>query len=302
MKFSELWLREWVNPAIDSEALSDQITMAGLEVDGVEPVAGSFNGVVVGEVVECGQHPNADKLRVTKVNVGGERLLDIVCGAPNCRQGLKVAVATIGAVLPGDFKIKAAKLRGEPSEGCCAPSPSWVFPTIIAVLSLPADAPIGTDIREYLKLDDNTIEISVTPNRADCLGIIGVARDVAVLNKAPLNAPEITPVAATIDDVLPIQVDAAGVPALSGPRGERHQRQSADAAVDEREAAPLRIRSIDAVVDVTNYVLLELGQPMHAFDRDRIEGGSWCAWRKRAKPWSCSMAPKRSSTAIPGHC
>lgn len=117
MKFSELWLREWVNPAIDSEALANQITMAGLEVDGVEPVAGSFNGVVVGEVVECGQHPNADKLRVTKVNVGGERLLDIVCGAPNCRQGLKVAVATIGAVLPGDFKIKAAKLRGEPSEG-----------------------------------------------------------------------------------------------------------------------------------------------------------------------------------------
>ena len=117
MKFSELWLREWVNPAIDSDALSNQITMAGLEVDGVEPVSGAFNGVVVGEVVECGQHPNADKLRVTKVNVGGDRLLDIVCGAPNCRQGLKVAVATVGAVLPGDFKIKAAKLRGEPSEG-----------------------------------------------------------------------------------------------------------------------------------------------------------------------------------------
>ena len=117
MKFSELWLREWVNTTLDSEALSNQITMAGLEVDGVDPVSGAFTGVVVGEVVECGQHPNADKLRVTKVNVGGERLLDIVCGAPNCRQGLKVAVATVGAVLPGDFKIKAAKLRGEPSEG-----------------------------------------------------------------------------------------------------------------------------------------------------------------------------------------
>lgn len=275
MKFSELWLREWVNPAIDSEALSDQITMAGLEVDGVEPVAGSFNGVVVGEVVECGQHPNADKLRVTKVNVGGERLLDIVCGAPNCRQGLKVAVATIGAVLPGDFKIKAAKLRGEPSEGMlCSFSELGISDDHSGIIELPADAPIGTDIREYLKLDDNTIEISVTPNRADCLGIIGVARDVAVLNKAPLNAPEITPVAATIDDVLPIQVDAPqALPALSGARGERYQRQSADAAVDEREAAPLRIRSIDAVVDVTNYVLLELGQPMHAFDRDRIEGG-----------------------------
>lgn len=135
MKFSELWLRGWVNPAIDSDALANQITMAGLEVDGVEPVAGSFHGVVVGEVVECAQHPNADKLRVTKVNVGGDRLLDIVCGAPNCRQGLRVAVATIGAVLPGDFKIKAAKLRGEPSEGCCAPSLSWEFLTIITALS-----------------------------------------------------------------------------------------------------------------------------------------------------------------------
>lgn len=159
MKFSELWLREWVNPAIDSEALSDQITMAGLEVDGVEPVAGSFNGVVVGEVVECGQHPNADKLRVTKVNVGGERLLDIVCGAPNCRQGLKVAVATIGAVLPGDFKIKAAKLRGEPSEGMlCSFSELGISDDHSGIIELPADAPIGTDIREYLKLDDNTIE------------------------------------------------------------------------------------------------------------------------------------------------
>lgn len=134
MKFSELWLREWVNPAISSDALAHQITMAGLEVDGVEAVAGEFNGVVVGEVVECGQHPNADKLRVTKVNVGGDRLLDIVCGAPNCRQGLKVAVATVGAVLPGDFKIKAAKLRGEPSEGMLCSFQNWVFPKTTTVL------------------------------------------------------------------------------------------------------------------------------------------------------------------------
>jgi phenylalanyl-tRNA synthetase beta chain len=142
--------------------------MAGLEVDGVEPVSGAFNGVVVGEVVECGQHPNADKLRVTKVNVGGERLLDIVCGAPNCRQGLKVAVATVGAVLPGDFKIKAAKLRGEPSEGMlCSFSELGISDDHNGIIELPLDAPIGTDIREYLKLDDNTIEISVTPNRAE---------------------------------------------------------------------------------------------------------------------------------------
>ena len=275
MKFSELWLREWVNPAIDSEALSDQITMAGLEVDGVEPVAGSFNGVVVGEVVECGQHPNADKLRVTKVNVGGERLLDIVCGAPNCRQGLKVAVATIGAVLPGDFKIKAAKLRGEPSEGMlCSFSELGISDDHSGIIELPADAPIGTDIREYLKLDDNTIEISVTPNRADCLGIIGVARDVAVLNKAPLNAPEITPVAATIDDVLPIQVDAPqACPRYLGRVVKGINVKAPTPLWMKEKLRRCGIRSIDAVVDVTNYVLLELGQPMHAFDRDRIEGG-----------------------------
>ncbi|ELY4155939.1 phenylalanine--tRNA ligase subunit beta [Cronobacter turicensis] len=275
MKFSELWLREWVNPALDSEALANQITMAGLEVDGVEPVAGAFNGVVVGEVVECGQHPNADKLRVTKVNVGGDRLLDIVCGAPNCRQGLKVAVATVGAVLPGDFKIKAAKLRGEPSEGMlCSFSELGISDDHSGIIELPADAPIGTDIREYLKLDDNTIEISVTPNRADCLGIIGVARDVAVLNAEPLNAPDIAPVAATINDTLPIQVDAADAcPRYLG-RVVKGIDVTAPTPLWMREK--LRrcgIRSIDAVVDVTNYVLLELGQPMHAFDLDRIDGG-----------------------------
>ncbi|MHA0915515.1 phenylalanine--tRNA ligase subunit beta [Kosakonia cowanii] len=275
MKFSELWLREWVNPAVDSEALSGQITMAGLEVDGVEPVAGAFHGVVVGEVMECAQHPNADKLRVTKVNVGGDRLLDIVCGAPNCRLGLKVAVATVGAVLPGDFKIKAAKLRGEPSEGMlCSFSELGISDDHNGIIELPADAPIGTDIREYLKLDDNTIEISVTPNRADCLGIIGVARDVAVLNKSLLNEPEIAPVAATINDTLPIVVEAQeACPRYLG-RLVKGINVSAPTPLWMKEK--LRrcgIRSIDAVVDVTNYVLLELGQPMHAFDSDRLEGG-----------------------------
>ncbi|WP_313109182.1 phenylalanine--tRNA ligase subunit beta [Atlantibacter sp.] len=275
MKFSELWLREWVNPAIDSEALSGQITMAGLEVDGVEAVAGAFNGVVVGEVVECGQHPNADKLRVTKVNVGGERLLDIVCGAPNCRQGLKVAVATVGAVLPGDFKIKAAKLRGEPSEGMlCSFSELGISDDHSGIIELPADAPIGTDIRDYLKLDDNTIEISVTPNRADCLGIIGVARDVAVLNKAPLNEPEIAPVAATITDTLPITVDAPeACPRYLGRVVKGINVNAPTPLWMKEKLRRCGIRSIDAVVDVTNFVLLELGQPMHAFDKDRIEGG-----------------------------
>lgn len=275
MKFSELWLREWVNPAIDSAALSDQITMAGLEVDGVEAVAGAFHGVVVGEVVECGQHPNADKLRVTKINIGGDRLLDIVCGAPNCRQGLKVAVATVGAVLPGDFKIKAAKLRGEPSEGMlCSFSELGISDDHEGIIELPLDATVGTDIREYLQLDDNTIEISVTPNRADCLGIIGVARDVAVLNKLPLNAPDIAPVAATLADTLPIRVDAPeACPRYLGRVVKGINVKAATPLWMKEKLRRCGIRSIDPVVDITNYVLLELGQPMHAFDLDRIDGG-----------------------------
>ncbi|HHQ4306837.1 TPA: phenylalanine--tRNA ligase subunit beta [Serratia fonticola] len=275
MKFSELWLREWVNPAISSEALSDQITMAGLEVDGVEPVAGVFNGVVVGHVVECGLHPNADKLRVTKVDVGGERLLDIVCGAPNCRAGLKVAVATVGAVLPGDFKIKAAKLRGEPSEGMlCSFSELAISDDHDGIIELPQDAPIGTDIRDYLQLNDSAIEISVTPNRADCLGIIGVARDVAVLNQLPLTEPDMSPVAATISDTLPIRVEAPqACPRYLG-RVVKGINVKAPSPLWMREKLRRAgIRSIDAVVDVTNYVLMELGQPMHAFDLNRIEGG-----------------------------
>ncbi|NJD85773.1 phenylalanine--tRNA ligase subunit beta [Candidatus Erwinia dacicola] len=220
-------------------------------------------------------HPNADKLRVTKINVGGDCRLDIVCGAPNCRQGLKVAVATVGAVLPGDFKIKPAKLRGEPSEGMlCSFSELGISYDHDGIIVLPLDATVGTDIREYLQLDDNTIEISVTPNRADCLGIIGVARDVAVLNKLPLNAPEIAPVAATLADTLPIRVDA--------PEACPRYLGRVVKGINVKAATPLwmkeklrrgGIRSIDPVVDITNYVLLELGQPMHAFDLDRIDGG-----------------------------
>ncbi|WP_409307675.1 phenylalanine--tRNA ligase subunit beta [Pectobacterium sp. B1J-3] len=275
MKFSELWLREWVNPAVDSEALSEQITMAGLEVDGVESVAGAFNGVVVGEVVECAQHPNADKLRVTKINVGGDRLLDIVCGAPNCRQGLKVAVATIGAILPGDFKIKAAKLRGEPSEGMlCSFSELGISDDHSGIIELPLDAPIGTDIRQYLQLDDKAIEISVTPNRADCLGMIGIARDVAVLNQLPLIEPEIQPVVATIQDTFPIHVEAPqACPRYLGRVVKGINVKAATPLWMREKLRRCGIRSIDPVVDVTNYVLLELGQPMHAFDLDRLEGG-----------------------------
>ena len=184
MKFSESWLREWVNPSISTDELCEQLSMAGLEVDGVEPAVAAFTGVIVGEVVECGQHPDADKLQVTKVNVGADELLDIVCGAPNCRQGLKVAVAVVGAVLPGDFKIKKAKLRGQPSHGMlCSFSELGMGDDHSGIIELPQDAPIGEEIRDYLQLNDSIIEIDLTPNRADCLSIKGVAREVGVLNQ-----------------------------------------------------------------------------------------------------------------------
>jgi len=275
MKFSESWLREWVNPALNTDELAEQITMAGLEVDGVDPVSGAFSGVVVGKVVACQQHPNADKLRVTKIDIGGDRLLDIVCGAPNCREGLLVACATVGAVLPGDFKIKAAKLRGEPSEGMlCSYSELGITEDHSGIIELPEDAPIGQDIREYLNLNDSVIEISVTPNRADCLGIIGIARDVAVLNGLPLQMPNFVDIPATIQDTISIEIEAKqACPKYLG-RVIKGLNLKAETPLWMKEK--LRrcgIRSIDPIVDVTNYVLLELGQPMHAFDLAKINDG-----------------------------
>ncbi|GAA0562995.1 phenylalanine--tRNA ligase subunit beta [Rheinheimera aquimaris] len=274
MKFSEAWLREWVNPAIDTNTLSEQLSMAGLEVDGIETVAGEFSGVVVGEVVECGPHPDADKLQVTKVNVGADELLDIVCGAKNCRQGLKVAVATVGAVLPGDFVIKKAKLRGQPSHGMlCSLSELGMADDSDGILELPQDAPVGQNIRDYLKLDDRIIEVDLTPNRADCLGIKGLAREVGVLNKLSVSQPLITPIAASIADKKTIT--------LSSPQACPRYLGRVVRNVNVKATSPLwlteklrrcGVRSIDAVVDITNFVLLELGHPMHAFDLAKIDG------------------------------
>lgn len=274
MKLSEFWLREWINPAISSEALSEQMTMAGLEIDDVKSVAGQFQGVVVGEIVECVQHPNADKLRLTKVNIGTEQLLNIVCGAPNCRQGLKVAVATIGAVLPDNFKIKATKLRGELSEGMlCSYSELGISDDHTGIIELPQDAPIGTDIRNYLQLDDHIFDVSLTPNRADCLSILGIARDIAAINNLELNTIEIEPVKATDASVFPIQVEAP----MACPRflGRVIKGIDVTAQTPSWMREKLRrggIRSIDPVVDITNFVLLELGQPLHAYDLDRLNG------------------------------
>lgn len=274
MKFSEKWLREWVNPALNTQELSEQISMAGLEVDGVEPAAGEFSGVLIGEVVECAQHPDADKLRVTKVNVGADELLDIVCGAPNCRLGLKVAVACVGAVLPGDFKIKKAKLRGQPSHGMlCSFSELGISDDHDGIIELPADAPVGQDIREYLQLDDNIIEIDLTPNRADCLGIRGVAREVGVLNQLSVSEPVVVDVDESIGTQKTVHLDA--------PEACPKYLSRVIKGVDLTQSSPLwlqeklrrsGIRSIDPVVDVTNYVLIELGHPMHAFDASSIQG------------------------------
>ncbi len=274
MKFNESWLREWVNPAITTEQLCDQITMLGLEVDGVEPVAGAFTGVVVGEVVECAQHPDADKLRVTKVNVGGDRLLDIVCGAPNCRTGLKVACATEGAVLPGDFKIKKTKLRGQPSEGMlCSFSELGIKEDHSGIIELPLDAPVGKDFREYLNLNDVVIEISLTPNRADCLSIAGIAREVGVINRVEVKVPEVSVVPAMISDKVAVELQAPEACPRYLSRVIKNVNVKAPSPLWLQEK--LRrcgIRSIDPIVDITNLSLLELGQPMHAFDAAKIDG------------------------------
>ncbi|GLX80482.1 phenylalanine--tRNA ligase beta subunit [Thalassotalea insulae] len=278
MKFSESWLREWVNPAISSEELSHQITMAGLEVDAVEPVAGEFTGVLIGEVVECGPHPDADKLQVTKINLGADfndgELVDIVCGAKNCRLGLKVAVATVGAVLPGNFKIKKAKLRGVPSHGMlCSESEIGLAESADGIIELPQDAPVGMCIREYLDLNDVAIDVDLTANRGDCLGLKGLAREVGVLNSLAVSSPEINAVTPTIDDKKAITLSAEN----ACPRylGRVIKNINLKAQTPLWMVEKLRrsgTRSIDPVVDITNYVLLELGHPMHAFDLAKIDG------------------------------
>ncbi len=274
MKISEQWLREWVNPPLSSDELAHQITMAGLEVDALEPVAGIFSGVVVAEIIQAEQHPDADKLRVCTVDTGGETV-QIVCGAPNARVGLRAPLARIGAVLPGDFKIKKAKLRGVESQGMlCAEAELGLSDASAGLMELPADAPVGSDLREYLQLDDQLIEIGLTPNRADCLGIAGIAREVGLLNGLPVKAVSCDPVTAVLEDTLPVRLEAS----------ERCPRYVGRVIrnIDISRPSPLwlqeklrrcGLRSIDAVVDVTNYILLELGQPMHAFDLERLHGG-----------------------------
>ena len=272
MKISESWLREWVNPAIGTDELVAQLTMAGLEVDAVESVAGDFTGVIVGEIVGCEQHPDADKLRVCQVAGLPDGPSQVVCGAANARIGIKIPFATIGAQLPGDFHIKKAKLRGVESFGMlCGQTELKAGDDDTGLWELAADAPVGQDLREYLNLDDKLIEVDLTPNRSDCLSVKGIAREVGVLNRAPVNAPALAPIAASIDDSFPVHLEAGAACSRYVGRVIRNidiNRPSPAWLQDKLVRSGLR--SIDAVVDVTNYVLLELGQPMHAFDLSKL--------------------------------
>ncbi|AKJ99254.1 phenylalanine--tRNA ligase subunit beta [Pseudomonas sp. MS646] len=274
MKFSEQWLRGWVSPQVSRDELVARLSMAGLEVDSVAPVAGAFSGVVVGEVLSTEQHPDADKLRVCQVSNGAETF-QVVCGAPNVRPGLKIPFAMIGAELPGDFKIKKAKLRGVESNGMlCSQAELQIGEGNDGLMELAVDAPVGQDIREYLSLDDASIEVDLTPNRGDCLSLAGLAREVGALYATAVTRPVVAPVPAVHDEVRSVEVLApSACPRYLG-RVIRN--------VDLSKPTPLwmverlrraDVRSIDAAVDITNYVMLELGQPLHAFDLAEINGG-----------------------------
>ncbi|MEC4240178.1 phenylalanine--tRNA ligase subunit beta [Pseudomonas sp. DSV-1] len=274
MKFSEQWLRGWVNPQVGRDELVARLSMAGLEVDSVSPAAGVFSGVVVGEVLSTEQHPDADKLRVCQVSNGSETF-QVVCGAPNVRPGLKIPFAMIGAQLPGDFKIKKAKLRGVESNGMlCSQAELQVGEGNDGLMELPADAPVGEDIRVYLSLEDASIEVDLTPNRGDCLSLAGLAREVGALYAAPVTRPVVAVVPAEHDEVRSVEVLApAACPRYLGRviRNVDLSRPTPLWMVERLRRAD--VRSIDAAVDVTNYVMLELGQPLHAFDLAEINGG-----------------------------
>ena len=275
MKFSEQWLRQWVNPNLSTQQLAHQLTMAGLEVDAADPVAPELKNVVVGKVVSLKPHPDADKLRVCEVDVGQRDRLTIVCGAANVEQDGCYPVALIGAELPGGFKIKKAKLRGVESFGMlCSAKEIALSEQAEGLLTLPADAPAGTPISDYLQLNDYSIELGLTPNRADCLSIRGIAREVAVLNDLPFEPklpPEIRP---KNSDEMPVDIQAADhCPRYVGRVIKNINHKAQTPIWMQEQLRRCGLRSISPVVDVTNYVLLELGQPMHAFDLTKLNKG-----------------------------
>ena len=270
MKFSEAWLREWVDPGLERDDLLQQLTMAGLEVDGVDPVAGEFSGVVVGEVVSVDPHPDADKLRVCQVSNGSDTV-QVVCGAPNVHAGMKTAFAQVGAVLPGNFKIKKAKLRGVESHGMlCSAKELEYGDDADGIMDLSVGA-VGEDLAIALNTNDVIVDLDLTPNRGDCLSLKGIAREVGVLNNAQVTYPSISAVASTVDDTFPVSIShGEGCPRYLGRviKGIDLSRPTPEWMQDRLRRCGLR--SIDPVVDITNYVLIELGQPMHAFDLNQL--------------------------------
>jgi phenylalanyl-tRNA synthetase beta chain len=275
MKFNESWLNEFIDPGLRSGALGDCLTMAGLELESLETAAPLFNAVAVGVIDNIEAHPDADKLRVCQVSTGENSYVQVVCGAANARQGLKVALAQVGAELPQGMKIRKAKLRGVESSGMlCSAAELGLSESSDGILELAENAPVGADLRQYLDLDDLIYEVDLTPNRADCLSVTGIARELAVLTEQPLKEYQLEPVSATINDQFPVRIeDYESCPKYAGRvvRGV-----SATALTPQWMQERLRrcgIRSLGPLVDITNYVMLELGQPMHAFDLHKLKGG-----------------------------
>ncbi|MEO6421109.1 MAG: phenylalanine--tRNA ligase subunit beta, partial [Candidatus Nitrotoga sp.] len=275
MKFSENWLRTWINPELSSHELAHELTMAGLEVEVLESVAPAFSNVVVAEVLEVIKHPNADRLNVCQVNVGEAAPLSIVCGAPNIFVGMKVPCARIGAVLPSDFGIKQAKVRNVDSFGMlCSARELGISEVSQGLLLLSKDAPVGMGLREYLELDDMLFTLKLTPNRSDCLSMAGVAREVAAIAGGTLNALQVDPVQSSLTEKFAISIDAPEACRLYCGRIVRGVNSDATTPTwMVRRLERGGLRSINVVVDITNYVMLELGQPLHAFDLAKITGG-----------------------------
>jgi len=285
MQFPESWLREFCNPDLTTQQLADTLTMAGLEVEELQAVAPPFTQIVVGEIKEAVQHPNADRLRVCQVDVGQGSLLNIVCGAPNARVGIRVPCALVGAELPpGEdgkpFVIKVGKLRGVESQGMlCSAKELKIADDHGGLLELPLDAPLGQDIRQYLNLDDTLFTLKLTPNLAHCLSVYGIAREVSALTGAPLKAPAFPAVATQIADKLAVNVlatDLCGRFSGRVVKGVNTQAQTPQWMVDR--LARCGQRSVSPLVDISNYVMFEFGRPSHIFDLDKIHGSLQVRW------------------------
>jgi len=285
MQFPESWLREFCNPPLTTQQLADTLTMAGLEVEELEPVAPPFTKIVVGEIKDAVQHPNADRLRVCQVDVGQGSLLGIVCGAPNARVGIRVPCAMVGAELPpGEdgkpFLIKVGKLRGVESQGMlCSAKELQIADDHGGLLELPLDAPLGQDIRQYLNLDDTLMTLKLTPNLAHCLSVYGIAREVSALTGAPLKAPSFPAVATQIADKLAVKVQSTDLCGRFSGRvlkGVNTKAQTPQWMVDR--LARCGQRSVSPLVDISNYVMFEFGRPSHIFDLDKIHGGLQVRW------------------------